>query len=741
MMKKVTGIVLLLFFSYMLWAQVSHGGQPLPFIQLRNASDNLFEDMPAFDVKEELRLDSMNAGDLRGGYKFAYKFMTHFNRGNSGVSYTLADGTRVWRLGIRSKGALSVNILFTEYELPEGAQVFIFNPQQTKVLGSFTSQNNSELNILPVSPLEGDELIVEYHEPAHAAFPGRLTVGEVNHGYRSLMRGLEPGERSAGDYSCTLSPVCLMDQAEYGIMARSTVLLIIDGESACTGVMLNNTSENGKPYLLTAIHCLNRQFQISNPDYESIAGKIICYFNYDSPTCDPVMQGTKEMSVVSSSLKVVNEEHDMALLELLETPPAYYQPYYAGWNIQEDGGTPLYTGIHHPRASVKRMNIFADNVALQSFTPSGTPFVGNVHWYLKRWDTGTTDSGSSGSPLFDSNLRVIGALSGGESTCSKPVNDYYFALMKSWEPLDDGTKQLKYWLDPANSNALSIDGLDPHKDNPCYRLSNVYEAKMHDQVEITQLPPPANGNLFGINSNGTTEYAEEYYVSKKAHLYGVYIVIPSASRGLPIDVEAMVYDGNGKPQRVLHSEKFYPTYTNLNGSTVQETQRRSDRDQGVFVPFSAKVSVTGSFYVGYRIKSSSNDSFAVYNIPKGLITKNTTWINKDNVWTTASNQASLNTSLFIDPVIQYASEGNSNEKIKPEEQPVLISKGEKTIHIWLKQEGRNAFCSIYTSSGTLVKKTSLSESNTTIPVSDYSPGVYLINVTGENLFYTQKIIF
>ena len=156
-------LMLLLFycFSIDLGAQVSHGGSPLPFSQLRSGTAFSFEEMPAFDLQEQLCLDSMEYDGLRASNRFAYKFMTDFTPDNSGEWFTLADGTRVWRLGIRSEGAVSLNLLFSEYELPEGAQLFLYNPSQSQVRGAFTHQNNSEKHLLPVSPIYGDEVIIE----------------------------------------------------------------------------------------------------------------------------------------------------------------------------------------------------------------------------------------------------------------------------------------------------------------------------------------------------------------------------------------------------------------------------------------------------------------------------------------------------------------------------------------------------------------------------------------------------
>ncbi|MDB8922606.1 hypothetical protein PN604_16700, partial [Parabacteroides merdae] len=146
----------------------------------------MFITMPPFDLAEQLRLDSLEATGLRNGFRFAYKFVTDYTPENSGVHFTLSDGTKVWRLGIRSEGALSLNIMFSKYHLPEGARVFLYNSDQSEVLGSFNHLNNSERGILPVAPIQGDELIIEYQEPAKTAFPGKLAVGEVNHGYRNL---------------------------------------------------------------------------------------------------------------------------------------------------------------------------------------------------------------------------------------------------------------------------------------------------------------------------------------------------------------------------------------------------------------------------------------------------------------------------------------------------------------------------------------------------------------------------
>lgn len=96
---------LCLFLGVSVKAQISHGGQPLPLTATKSLTEDMFITMPPFDLAEQLRLDSLEATGLRNGFRFAYKFVTDYTPENSGVHFTLSDGTKVWRLGIRSEGA------------------------------------------------------------------------------------------------------------------------------------------------------------------------------------------------------------------------------------------------------------------------------------------------------------------------------------------------------------------------------------------------------------------------------------------------------------------------------------------------------------------------------------------------------------------------------------------------------------------------------------------------------------
>src|SRR5690606_11659733 len=114
-----------------------------------------------------------------------------------------------------------------------------------------------------------------------------------------------------------------------------------------------------------------------------------------------------------------------------------------------------------PSGDIKKIS-FDDNASTPVQAMSSTE--ANSSWSVQ-WDRNTTtEGGSSGSPLFDQNHRIIGQLWGGSASCSNLTGkDFYGRFHNSWQPTgSNSTNQLKHWLDPLNSGATTVDGYDPN---------------------------------------------------------------------------------------------------------------------------------------------------------------------------------------------------------------------------------------------------------------------------------------
>jgi hypothetical protein len=339
-------------------------------------------------------------------------------------------------------------------------------------------------------------------------------------------------------------------------------------------------------------------------------------------------------------------------------------------------------------------------------------------------------------------------LSGGASSCSSPGDDFYYALFKAWEPSENENEQLRSWLDPGGTQSPVHDGLDPYAANPCYRLSNIYDAKLQDSIEIKKLPAPATGSLFGVNSFRSSEYAEEYLAAGAAQIDGVYLVTPSVTDAVDeLNVEITVYGSSaGKPQNLLHTERFYPVYTELSliDSTFIETRKRLGRAQESFVRFSKPVPVKGTFFVGYRIVASpAGSAFAIYNVRAGQTTRNTAWVHNQDEWIRASQHPlqAFNTSLFLDPVLHYEN-GSSNDTLD-KEVPVRLfpDEGHSRIHVVFSGSVEKADFRLFGVNGQLLMQETISGREAIVPVPGFRPGIYLVNIRSSNIFYTQKMVF
>mgnify|MGYP000260908731 CR=1 FL=1 len=446
MKKRLLGTLTLamLFISTISIAQITYeSGSPTSWGVFKSTIDELpVVKMPTFDVEARLAEDAINDVNKSGPWRFGYEFETSFSTHNSGVWHDMDNGERIWRLAVKSKDALSMNVIFDEYNLVPGDQVFIYNEDRSDVLGPFNHLNNKEWNGLATMPINGETIIIELRQVSPAATQqSSLKIGQVTHGYRDIFgyakRIYEKGLGDSG--SCNNNVIC-PEGDPWRCQISSVGIIVVNGSGSCTGTVLNNHAQDERPLFLTANHCMGGN--VSNWVFR---------FNWDSPTCTPTANGPTNQSVSGASVLAQDAGSDVALLELSSNIPAGYNVYYSGWDASGTFPTNQ-TGIHHPSGDVKKISF--DNDAAVHGTMSGADC-----WQILDWEDGTTEPGSSGSGLWDQNKRIIGQLFGGQASCSNNVNDFYGRLDVSWNGGGSSSTRVKDYLDPNNTGVLVLDGL------------------------------------------------------------------------------------------------------------------------------------------------------------------------------------------------------------------------------------------------------------------------------------------
>jgi len=376
-MKKnyfVYSLILMAFFYLSGFSQVNTGGTPFSFDNPNLIkSDIVFETMPKIDLGQLMAEDEINDGYKDIPWRFGENLYVELNLQNSGTWEILEKGDKLWRLGIECPGAYTINLTFDNYYLPPGARLYVYNAKKSHLIGAFTEINNQEDKIFATTLVMGDAIVIEYYEPHNAKFSGELNLWRVTHGYRDAY-GYAKAFGSSG--SCNNNVAC-SEGDPWVNEIKSACMLVSGGSSYCSGALVNNTNEDGTPYLLTANHCY------SDPS------SWVFWFNWQSATCaNPVSEPLYD-AISGAVLRARNSASDFCLVELNSTPPAGYNVFYSGWNRQDAASTSS-VGIHHPSGDIKKISFDYDPSVTSDYDPS--PYLANSHWEITAWNDGTTEA-------------------------------------------------------------------------------------------------------------------------------------------------------------------------------------------------------------------------------------------------------------------------------------------------------------------------------------------------------------
>lgn len=452
---QIAAVVVLCAFCTNASAQMSYGGEPYTF-----KNTNLSQVVPTIEV-EALDAEALLAEDasIQGkdhALRIGVTKDVNYSIDNAGRMDYLPDGGRLWRIAFHMDQATFTSMNFSVFEIPEGAELYLYTPDQEYVIGKFTNLNKMEDGTFYPQELPGEDVVVEYYEPAGVAFEGKLTIDQISQGYYDFFH-IREVQGGLGNAVGTCHPNAICYDAQWHEQITSVVCYTMTSGGyvyMCSGAMVNNTARDGKQYLLSANHC-----------YE--AGTWKFYFLYQATTCNGT-NGSILKTATGFQLKARdngNTSSDFMLVEITGTINPNFNIYLSGWDRSTSVPTnpTSCAAIHHPGGDIKKFSI------PQHINNGATS--GYAKFWLANWaySTGTTEQGSSGSPLFNKDKLIVGQLYAGSSSCVSGTPegstgpsgwDLYGKLSNSWTNNNNSSnaKKLQPWLDPANTGATTLQG-------------------------------------------------------------------------------------------------------------------------------------------------------------------------------------------------------------------------------------------------------------------------------------------
>ncbi len=386
--------------------------------------------------------------------RFAIPHPVKIDVTEAGTWELIDGGLAVLRYRVTCTNAESINFGFSRFLMPEDGRMFVYAADNSTKMRPFTWLDNEDHGELWTPPVESHDVVIEVTVPTRRIRQLELELGSINLGY------LKFGDMVSRSGSCNVDVVC-PEGDPWQMEIKSVAVISTGGSTFCTGAMINNVANDRTPFFLTADHC-----GINSTN----APSLVTFWNYENSTCRAPGSGASggsgdgtldEFNTGSTWLASLSAS-DFTLVVMDDMPDPDFDVHYAGWDARPQDAN-WAVAIHHPSTDEKRISFENDPVESTNGFTSGPPIDPTNpdanHVLVNDWDLGTTEPGSSGSPLFDGDThRVIGQLHGGGAACGNDSFDSYGKFAYSFDrPGATSTNSLKPHLDPGNTGTLFVD--------------------------------------------------------------------------------------------------------------------------------------------------------------------------------------------------------------------------------------------------------------------------------------------
>jgi len=456
---------------------------PFPLMDVRAVKEedarNLAQgEIPRFAVPNDVNISPLDAGSVQD----------------------LGGGRIAWRLRLECANAVNMNI-GTLWNVPDSVKMFLLDTEGFTPYGAYTSADNHDHGQLWTPIVNGSvmEVYVELEEKDWEAFAAGFTIIRVSTGYRHFGEALADGlaarqqgadahtddERSA---SCNVDVAC-PEAFPWCLQVKGAACYTLGGWGTCSGGMLNNVRQDRDPLFMSANHCGIH----SNP------ASVVVYWNFQNASCrlpgtadsggggtcgniNSGGSGCNSTTSSGSSLIATYQASDWTLVRLSSTPPDSYHIVYLGWDVRGPAQTPTSGfGIHHPGVQEKRISLDFHPFNTQSISIGGP----SISAWRVQYDIGGIEQGSSGSPLFNQDGRVVGTATAVDtlSACF-PQYTWYGRLDLAYNAVPD----IRDALDPDSTGAQTLDlkQFFPESQPDTFGFTPVYPP--HGEINVSRNP-------------------------------------------------------------------------------------------------------------------------------------------------------------------------------------------------------------------------------------------------------------
>lgn len=522
--------ILLLALPTLLVAQISIGGTPPSFAypdELTTRSDAI--EVRSIDLPftaDELREQDAAATPNRRPPRIAENIAVTLDMEHAGVWSTLPSGEQVWRLHIAAPDATALMLYYSNFYIPHGGKLFIYNEDKTHLLGAYTHATHPKQGAFATEFVAGDACILEYVASTESNETPYIDIEEVGYGYTGQelrATGWGTSDNCMVDVNCEEGE--LWQQEKKGVCR---IITKAQGVSLlCSGSLVNNSALDLKPYILTAHHCRRAGYTDDALASDSDLDQWVFYFHYEKSECnsdeeeDPYATNTITGCDVIVDLPL-EESSDGMLLLLDYDIPHDYDVYYNGWDRTEaapESGVCL----HHPNGDAMKISTYTEPAESYTFEDDYNLGATDAYWNVVFAETinghSVTAGGSSGSPLFNENHLIVGTLTGGNSYCSVPEGTNVYGKFSShWnDSVDANFKRFDLYLNPLGLDITGLNGVSSISHYPSLPLydgtkesyiacqSNLYTYISDcgvNEVTLTILnPDSATITIDGVESN------------------------------------------------------------------------------------------------------------------------------------------------------------------------------------------------------------------------------------------------